>query len=110
MVRISVFLMKPNALSRCVAVLAVFSFLWTIALSVAPELHQRIHADQSSADHSCAVTFVGSGNYLHSATPGSTPMADVAIDFTAPMELIPCWVPSPFLSAAVFEHAPPALS
>jgi hypothetical protein len=102
--------MKPRTLSRCVAVFAAAAFLWTIALSVAPELHQRIHADQRGADHSCAVTFVGSGSYLHSATPPLTARSGFTMEFGAPPELVSCWVPSPFLSGAVFEHAPPFLS
>jgi len=100
--------MKQGALSRCVAVFAAAAFFWTITLSVAPGLHQRVHPGQSGADHSCAVTFVGSGSYLHVATAGPDNVVHVAVEFAAVSELVPRWVPSSFLCGAVFEHAPPA--
>src|SRR3954451_14633878 len=102
--------MKQGALSRCVAVFAVAAFFWTIALSVAPELHQRIHTGQTGADHSCAVTFVGSGSYLHAPAAAAPGVARFEMEFTALPEMVPCWVPSPFLAGAVFEHAPPSRS
>jgi len=102
--------MKPGPLARWVAILAAGAFLWTVTLSVSPSLHQRIHAGQSSADHSCAVTFVGAGNYLHPTTTGLNDVEQTSATFTTVPELNPRWVPSPFLCGAVFEHAPPSFS
>lgn len=102
--------MKPGALSRYAALLAAAAFFWTITLSVSPGLHQRVHTDQRSADHSCAVTFVGAGSYLHLAPAGLNAAGHPGAAFGTVPELSPCWVPSPFLCAAVFEHAPPSFS
>jgi hypothetical protein len=94
------------------AVVATFlclAFLWTLALSASPQLHQRIHRDANRGDHVCAVTIVASGNYDHSsaAPPVSIP---VLVDQFSPIPaLTPQWVESAFLRARIFEHAPPAL-
>ena len=85
------------------------AFLWTLALGVAPGLHERIHADQQP-DHSCAVTFVRTGSCHHAPTTALDSFANVAVQFATVPELTPCWVPSPFLTAAIFEHAPPSYS
>ena len=102
--------MKPGVMSRCVAVLATAAFLWTIALGVAPGLHERIHADQNSADHACAVTFVRSGS-CHYASAPALQLADKNVaEFATVPDLVSHWVASPFLIAAIFEHAPPLYS
>ena|SRR5260370_514077 len=91
-----------------VAALTGTVFLWTLVLSVSPQLHERIHRDATRADHSCAVTFVASGNYNHgSVAPLVTAPAPVA-QFSAIPTLTPQWVESAFLLARIFEHAPPA--
>lgn len=102
--------MKQGALSRGVSVLSLAAFFWTITLTAAPGLHQRIHCGQNNTDHSCAVTFVGAGSYLHSAAKASPDVPHLATEFAPSIALTPCWVPSPFLCGAVFEHAPPAFS
>src|SRR5713101_5533636 len=59
--------MKRSTIFRAfVAVVTSAAFLWTLTLSVSPQLHERIHPDANRVDHSCAVTFVASGNYNHS--------------------------------------------
>ena len=97
-------------MSRWFATFAAAAFVWTLALSASPELHQRIHADQSRAGHSCAVTAVRSGSYHHTGAPPIIRVLAPASQFAIVPELRHCWVPSPFLSAAIFEHAPPVLS
>jgi hypothetical protein len=90
-----------------VAVAASAAFFWTLVLSVSPQLHERVHPDSNRADHSCAVTFVASGNF------NNTP---VALLISAPVptdefripDLTPLWGVPVFLLASVFEHAPPA--
>jgi hypothetical protein len=100
--------MKSSTMLRAyVAVLASAAFLWTLVLSASPQLHERIHPDANRADHTCAATFVASGNYDH---------APVALLIRAPVPLgaydipalSPRWVQPIFLVASVFEHAPPA--
>src|SRR5438477_10301980 len=95
------------------AVVATFlclSFLWTLALSASPQLHQRIHRDANRGDHVCAVTMVASGNYNHSpsAPPLNAPV--LAQQFSPTPALTPQWVESAFLFARIFEHGPPAHS
>ena len=95
---------------RFIAAFVLSAFAWALALSVAPQLHERIHADANRAEHSCAVTLIAAGNCEHTshAPLGSEPMLPVLFDTMA--VLSPSWVPSPFLSASVLEHAPPALA
>src|SRR4029434_5384205 len=45
------------------------AFLWALALSVSPQLHQRFHTDANRVEHSCAATMIASGNYDHAAHP-----------------------------------------
>ncbi|HET9418699.1 MAG TPA: hypothetical protein VFO30_05105, partial [Chthoniobacterales bacterium] len=60
-------------------------------------------------EHSCAVTFVASGAYEHSAPPPVVP-APAAITFMRVADLNPVRVRSLFLLASIFEHAPPVLA
>jgi len=85
------------------------AFLWTLVLSVSPQLHERIHPDANRTDHSCAVTFVASGNYNHSPCPQVVSTAALVDQFSPIPALTPQWVESQFLLARVFEHAPPSL-
>src|ERR1700719_272087 len=93
------------------AVVATFlclAFLWTLALSASPRLHQRVHRDANRGDHVCAVTLIASGNYDHSpAAPLLSVPALAEQSFSIPA-LAPQWVKSAFLLARIFEHAPPA--
>jgi hypothetical protein len=93
-----------------VAFLASAAFLWTLTLSVSPQLHARIHPDANRVDHTCAVTFVTSGNYNYSPTAPLLSVPDLVAQFSPVPALIPQWVESTFLLARVFEHAPPALA
>jgi hypothetical protein len=92
--------------AACVSV----AFFWTLALSASPQLHGRIHSDANRIEHTCAATLITSGSYAHSpplpliCTPGS------ALQFSEIPALNPLWIPSPFLGASIFEHAPPAHS
>src|SRR4051812_18465000 len=99
--------MRQRGLSRSFAAFATAAFVWALILSVSPDLHGRIHLDQSAAGHSCAVTFVQSGNVEHVGTPSNDIAACSLTGFGTIPELSPHWVPSPFLTASVFEHGPP---
>jgi hypothetical protein len=85
------------------------AFAWTLLLSVSPQLHQRIHPDANRVEHTCAVTFVASGTYEHSAA--LLLIAPVTANtFARIADLNPAWVLSAFLGASIFEHAPPVNS
>ncbi len=92
-----------------VAACASMAFAWTLALSVSPQFHERIHPDANRVEHTCAVTFVASGTYEHSAP--LLLIAPVAANtFARIADLNPAWVLSAFLGASIFEHAPPVNS
>jgi hypothetical protein len=84
-------------------------FLWTLALSASPQLHQRVHPDANRADHNCAAIMIASGSYDHVAHVPLVTAPIQAPQFSKISALTPCWVQSPFLGACIFEHAPPAL-
>jgi hypothetical protein len=86
------------------------AFLWALALSVSPQLHQRFHPDANRVEHSCAVTMIASGNYNHVAHVPLVHAPVQAPQFSKISALTPCCVQSPFLGACIFEHAPPASS
>jgi hypothetical protein len=105
--------MKGSATARSAAVVASFLsivFVWTLALSVSPRLHEQIHSDATRAEHSCAVTFVSAGSYDHVVPQPSVGLPTAPIRLAIVSMLSPQWVPSPFLGAHVFEHAPPSVS
>jgi hypothetical protein len=84
------------------------AFLWALALSVSPQLHQRIHAEANRAEHSCAVTAIASGNCDHATHPPLVSTPYRAAQFSKIPALTPKWVDSLFLKAHIFAHAPPA--
>jgi hypothetical protein len=89
------------------AVLVSAGFLWALALSVSPQLHQRVHTDASRVEHNCAATMIASGSYDHASHPPLISAPAPSIQFSEIPALTPCWVQSPFLGARIFEHAPP---
>ena len=99
--------MKQNR-RAIVATLLSLGFFCTLALSVAPQLHERVHPDANHADHVCAVTFVASGSYEHSAQPSLVSAPGLAPQLSEIPTLHSVWVPSLFLVAHIFAHAPPA--
>jgi hypothetical protein len=101
--------MKSSTARAWVGLLASAAFLWALTLSVSPELHQRLHSDANRVDHSCAVTFLASGNCNHSPVALLISAPVQTDEFNIP-ELTPLWAQSVFLLASVFEHAPPTLS
>jgi hypothetical protein len=90
------------------AVLISVGFLWALALSASPQLHQRVHKDAGRVEHNCAATMIASGTYDHAAHPPPVIAPLPAVQFSKIPALISCWVQSPFLGACIFEHAPPA--
>jgi len=90
-----------------VAAFVSAGFLWALALSASPQLHQLVHADANRVEHSCAATMVASGSYDHAAHPPLVSAPVPTVQFSKIPALTPCWVQSPFLGACIFEHAPP---
>ena len=93
-----------------IAAFVFAAFLWALALSASPQLHERVHPDANSAEHTCAVTFITSGSYDHSAYTPLIIAPVPTVQFSKIPALSPHWVQSPFLGASIFEHAPPAFA
>jgi hypothetical protein len=103
----STFARSINYARAPVAALVSVAFLWALALSASPQLHQRIHKDANRVEHNCAATMIASGSYDHAAHPPLISAPFPASQFSKIPALTPCWVQSPFLGACIFEHAPP---
>jgi len=80
-----------------------------LGLSVAPNLHERLHPTAASL-HECAVTLIVSGSCHHGAAAPLMIAPAIALQFSRILVLNSVWVESPFLGARVLEHAPPAHS
>jgi hypothetical protein len=102
--------LKDGTPRRVVALAVLSAFLFALALAAVPDWHAQIHLDQAAPNHLCAVTLVAAGNYEHAAAPrivvAPQPVAHVAAAAT----LHSVSVAALFLSGAIFEHAPPAIS
>jgi len=104
----STFARSINHGRAIVAVCVSAAFVWALALSVSPQLHQRVHKDANGVEHNCAATMIASGNYDHAAHPPLISAPAPSVHFSKIPALTPDWVESPFLGASIFEHAPPA--
>ena len=87
-----------------VAIGTAGAFLLTIALSDAPQLHERIHNDYGP-QHVCAVTMVSSGNCEHvfvsaSVKPHSPPPVFAFNSLYRSSAIVP-------LGLSLLEHGPP---
>jgi hypothetical protein len=88
----------------CAALLLAF------ALSVLPHWHELLHSDAKAPRHECAVTLVSSGTH-HQPAPAPLVTAPVpALQLAFVPALHPVWVPTSFVGASIFEHAPPAFA
>ena len=92
-----------------VALAALSAFLLAFVLSAAPALHEHLHSDAAHPQHECAITIAESGIESGDA-PLTSARPESATLFATVPALNPIAVPSLFLSACAFEHAPPALS
>src|SRR5947207_9889371 len=106
----STFARPTNQARAFVAIWVSAAFVWALALSASPQLHQRVHTDANRAEHNCAATMIVSGSYDHAAHPPLVSAPVPAVQFSKIPALTPQWVQSPFLGACIFEHAPPAHS
>jgi len=89
--------------------LLVAGIVLMLGLSVAPNLHERLHPT-SAPLHECAVTLIASGSCHHVAAAPLMIAPATAVQFSTIPALNPIWVAAPFLSARIFEHAPPVYS
>ena len=105
----SIFAHPRNRGRAFVAICLSAAFLWALALSASPQLHQRVHKDANRTEHNCAATMITLGSYDHAAHPPLVRAPAAVVQFSKIPALTPCWVESPFLGASIFEHAPPAL-
>ncbi len=106
----STFARSTNHGRTFVATWIFAAFVWALALSVSPQLHQRVHADGNRSDHTCAVTLIATGSYDHAAQPPPISAPDPLTQFGTVPALSSIWVQPLFLKAHIFAHAPPAHS
>ena len=93
-----------------VATCVFAAFVWALALSVSPQLHQRVHTDAKGVEHTCAVTQIASGSYEHAAQPQLVRVPQPVICFSQTAALTCTWVRPLLLDAHIFAHAPPPLA
>ena len=86
----------------------IAAFLFANLLCAAPQLHEKIHGP--SQNHECAVTLVATGKFEVGTPPALAPAPDSIVEFARPITRPAVSVPPLFLDAAIFEHAPPAVS
>lgn len=102
---------SQSSLHRGRAFLASFTaaaFAFSLAVAASPELHARLHPDASKTEHTCAATLIASGGFNHSSPPVLVE-SPAQTESPFPVSLAPRWVRSTFLTACVFEHAPPVI-
>jgi hypothetical protein len=96
------------ALRAIVAAGFIGAFLFTLVLSAAPQLHERLH-QATGVTHECAVTLLATGNCAHTPSDAITiapPLPRAASRSCQPrFQLV-----STRLEFLLLEHAPPALS
>jgi hypothetical protein len=97
-------------LRRWIAGSLAAAFLFALGLAASPEWHARFHPDAGSPTHECAVTLIAAGKVEHADTPPLLAAPPCVLIFETIPVFTPVRLPAPFLSAAIFEHAPPALS
>src|SRR5207248_10299298 len=105
--------MSARSINYGRAIVAAFvsiGFLWALALSASPQLHQRVHADANRVEHNCAATMIASGNYDHATHLPLVRAPAPSVQFSRILTLSSVWVQPLFLSAHIFAHAPPAHS
>jgi hypothetical protein len=90
--------------------LLIANLLIVVALVASPQLHQLLHHDAHHSDHECAVTVMISGGTDGSSGPH---VFEAGVIFPITLGFLPEMhsrdVASLFLSAHIFEHAPPII-
>jgi hypothetical protein len=103
--------MKTSATARAfVTTIAATSFLWLLMLSASPQLHAQVHSDANQVEHTCAVTFVTSGNCTHCPPVGVISPPVPPSEFSKIRVLTFLSAPPLIMAAHIFAHAPPQYS
>jgi hypothetical protein len=88
--------------------LLLANLLVAVTLTASPKLHELLHRDADRSEHQCAVTVLFSGGSDDSPVPQ---VFDVGAVFASAPDFLPEIhsrdVAPLFLTAHVFEHAPP---
>jgi hypothetical protein len=88
--------------------LLIANLLVAVTLTVSPKLHELLHRDADRSEHQCVVTVMVSGGSDDSPV---FQVFDVAALFASAPDFLPeihsRHVAPLFLTAHVFEHAPP---
>ena len=98
---------QPGWFGDTILLLVAAAIVLMLGLSVAPNLHERLHPTAASL-HECAVTLIASGSCHHTVAPPLVIAPATAVQFSKVLALDSIWVAAPFLGARIFEHAPPA--
>jgi hypothetical protein len=102
---------RSVGLCRALAAIVISSaFLWAVGLSVSPQWHERIHSGANRSHHQCVITLVAAGTYYHLPAGPLIGVPAPRLQFSELATLNFSWIPSLFLGARIFEHAPPASS
>jgi hypothetical protein len=102
--------LRATWISAAAGTLLVPTLLFAFYLSVCPRLHSRLHSGAAQTEHTCAATLIASGKVDHTS-PAPIGIGSASVfEFSAAVPLAPRAVRSLFLSARIFEHAPPASS
>ena len=103
-------LRDAKAWQNAFACLLTAHLLIVVALAASPQLHQLLHHDADRSNHECAVTMMVSGGSDGSSVPQvlePSVILPVVFDFLLETHLRD--VAPLFLSAHIFEHAPPLI-
>ncbi len=108
--KVSLVMSRAKKLRVLIAGALFSAFLFALALAASPQLHARFHPDAGAPNHECAVTLIATGKYAHAEAPPVFVAPRPAVLFEKIPAFSPVWVAASFFGAAIFEHAPPALS
>jgi hypothetical protein len=88
--------------------LLIVNLLIVVVLAASPQLHQWLHQDAGRSEHECAITVMLSGGSDGSPVPQAfDPGAILPVAHQFLPEMHSRDVAPLFLSAHIFEHAPP---
>jgi hypothetical protein len=95
---------------NALACLLIAHLLIVVALAASPQLHQLLHHGAEHRDHECAITVMVSGGSDGSPVPQVfDPGAILPVAHQFLPEMHSRDVAPLFLSAHIFEHAPPTV-
>jgi hypothetical protein len=96
---------KPHG-ARTVAAALLAMLALVMAASMWEPLHEWLHGETHGTDQECAITLYTDGN-CELSFADEPDCAALSVTVWEIPELCDTWVPNVFLSACVWEHAPP---